>query len=417
MMKSAKMLGLGKGFGGLAVAGFVLATAILLGGWRKTEGDSADFRESATFDVVSADGAIHLLFGLPDEADGERLRFYYTRSADAGETWAEAAEVATDHALPGRHGRGNDPQLAVSGENAMAVWTARGGGPFGSGPLAAAVSRDGGRSWRVSAAPAYAGGGEKVGFRFPDLAACERGFHAAWIHAEGEERSLRYARLDFGKEEWTMPRVVDDDICACCWNTVKAGEDGAVYILYRDQDPSDMALAVSRDSGESWERRGAVGEFDWHFNGCPHVGGGLALGAENAEGEPELVASVWTGNGEVSGAYLFRSGDGGRSWGDRRDLAVESPGRNTDVDSAGDGRYFAVWDEAGEGTARVVFAAESADGEAWSAPLRVSESGGFATHPRVVVANGEAVAFWTAEDADGARRMMVRQLSVEEARK
>src|SRR5690606_2587896 len=138
----------------------------------------------------------------------ERLRFYYTRSADVGETWASAVEVATDHALPGRHGRGNDPRLAVAGENVMANWTARGGGPFGSGPLAAAVSRDGGKTWQASAAPANAGG-ESAGFRFPDLAASGRAFHAAWIHAEEEERSLRHARMDFGAENWTVPKILD----------------------------------------------------------------------------------------------------------------------------------------------------------------------------------------------------------------
>ena len=408
-MKNAKFWFSGKFFRWVSFGGLALAAVLLMSGWRGKAGESVDFRSATCFDVVAADGAIHLLFGIPDGAAEERLRFYYTRSVDAGETWSEATEVATDHALPGRHGRGNDPQLAVAGRNVMAIWTARGGGPFGSGPLGAAVSLDGGKTWRESAAPANAGAGGTIGFRFPDLAASGRAFHAAWIHAEGEERSLRHARLDFGKEKWTTPAIVDEDICACCWNTVKARENGTIYVLYRDQEPSDMALAISRDEGKSWERRGAVGEFDWHFNGCPHVGGGLSFGPKNANGEPTLVASVWTGNGEVSGAYLFRSVDGGRSWGNRRDMESNSPGRNTDVATGGNGDVFAVWDEAGDGVTRMVFAASSSDGgKTWGKAERISAVDAFATHPRIVASGEGAVMFWTGENAEGSPRLFVQ---------
>ena len=71
--------------------------------------------------------------------------------------------------------------------------------------------------------------------------------------------------------------MVDPSSCACCWNKMIAPQPGQVHVLYRDHGVRDMALASTRDTGEHWELKSPVGEFNWEFQGCPHVGGGIAV--------------------------------------------------------------------------------------------------------------------------------------------
>src|SRR6185503_6886022 len=135
--------------------------------------------------------------------------------------------------------------------------------------------------------------------------------------------------------------------------------------LYRDRDPRDMAVAVSEDGARSWERRGVAGAFGWKVEGCPHVGGGLAVlpssgAARTSGGAPAsaarassptsnrgagetLHALVWTGAPGKVGLYDVASRDGGRHWAEPRELGG-SGARHGDLAVTG-GRLVAAWDE------------------------------------------------------------------------
>jgi hypothetical protein len=392
----------------IARLGVVAASVSLLGALVFTTGcrqeEEPHFRFATCFDVVEEAGTIHLLYGLPGEGEDEALRFFYTRLEEGGQSWSEPVAIHTAHALPGRHHRGNDPQLAVAGDRLMAVWTAIGGGPWGSGPLATSLSSDGGRSWLPGPAPGEAPVSDEIGFRFPAVAAGADAFHAIWIHAEGEERSLRHARLAFGSGAWAPPSVIDPRICACCWNRLKVGGDGSLYALYRDQEPSDMGFAVSQDDGRTWETRGHAGSYDWRFEGCPHVGGGLAVAGGSVADSPVLLATVWTGHEGHHGAYILRSDDAGRSWEKTANPGGQVWGnRSTDVTFVSPGTAVAVWDEPGEEGERHVLLAHSSDsGLSWSKPGKVSPKGRYSTHPRVVASGGQALVFWSDQEPDGA---------------
>ncbi|MEX2381016.1 MAG: sialidase family protein [Opitutales bacterium] len=378
--------------------------------------EPADFRLASCFDVVATEERVHLLFGQPAGREGDDLAFFYTRSDNSGAAWSDPVRVFVDHAPPGRHGRGNDPRLAVSGDLLMAAWTARGEGPWGSGALAAGISSDGGKTWKAAPAPVAPGAGPEAGYRFPATAADEHAFHAVWIHAEGEERSLRYAQLPFGEDRWSEPVVIDPHICACCWNTLTISEDGALVALYRGQDPSDMGLAISRDRGGSWDVSGPVGAFDWDFNGCPHVGGGLAAGP-GAGGAMSILASVWTGHPEHAGGYLLRSEDSGRSWERTGELGRGSQkGRNTDL-AIGTGALATVaWDQPVEDeSGQAIFIATSDNaGSSWDVPLRLSPLNERATHPRVLVIGNRALVFWTGFAADNSTLLRMESITMAE---
>ena len=393
------------------------------------------FAGVSSFDVAESEGTVHVLFARPAGPESKDIPLFHIRSDDGGATWSEPARVATGHAPPPRLHRGDDPQIAAHGDMLMALWTARGDGPFGSGPLATALSDDGGRTWRAGPSPAarplpvqeqpavviptaapaspgakkpHAAKGTGPGYRFPATTGDRDGFHVVWIHAIGDERSLRHARLAPGTSAWSDPTVVDPKICACCWNELKPGPGGSLLALYRDQHPSDMMLARSRDAGRTWEQPTRVGGFDWHFEGCPHVGGGVAV-AQDARGG-NILTTVWTGKPQAAGAYLVATSPRGAAT--PVPLSAEpGAGRNTDVAILADGTAMAVWDQSAEG-GQAVYAKTSSDGADWLPAARLSPAGQNAAYPRVVATARRFVVLWTVYGPDGSLTMQTRSTAV-----
>ena len=394
------------------------------------------FSDVVACDVAESQGSIHLLLGTQSDAEQKNFTLTYTRSDDRGATWSAPTNIPTAHAPPARMHRGDDPQVAARGSHVMALWTVRGEGPYGSGPLATALSDDGGKTWRAGPAPAarplpleaiaarpaaatasatskksHESNGTGPGYRFPAATAGGDAFHVVWIHAVGEERSLRHARLPFDGSSWSQTTLVDSRVCACCWNELHVDRDGALAVLYRDQQPSDMSVAVSRDAGRTWQPAGRAGRFDWNFDGCPHVGGGVTTLAAARDVPPSLLATVWTGDGGSTGAYVLTGSRDG-NWSDPVPLTADgSRGRDTDVAALPDGRTAAaVWDQAvPEGGGQGVYAVFTADaGRSWSAPRRLSAPGENASYPRIVPAGNHFVTLWTCYAADGATTLRVR---------
>lgn len=398
---------------------------------------------------VHVNGAtVDAVLARVDRASGAVV-IEYRRSADGGETWTNPVRLDGLVTTPvGKMTRGNDPQIVSRGDAVLIMWTGAGKGPMGSGAMAGAFSSDGGKTWRAIA-DVTPGQGQAVGSRFPAIAADVQGFHVVWIHAQGEERSLRYSRASDPTKAWTTPEVIDPKICACCWNRIVATPDGKLATLYRGIDTNDMRLATSDDGGKTWTRRGTVGVFSWRFQGCPHVGGGLAMrpadsgadgrkSANGAEGRKadggaagrktaessgdgaasgnisgvasrgggamEIVAAVWTGQSGATGVYQLRSRDSGATWTKPARVETEGWSRHGDIAYVDANTVVVAWDQMMEGVS-AVFTSESRDGGAtWSSPRRLSATGKAATHPRVMAVNAQgstsARVFFTQRSAE-----------------
>jgi hypothetical protein len=392
------------------------------------------FPDVVACDVAESGGSIHLLLGKASDADDTGFTLTYTRSDDGGASWRRPTPVPTDHATPARMHRGDDPQIAANGLHVMALWTARGDGPYGSGPLATALSDDGGRTWRAGPAPsarplpadatpqkAHSAASASTrkpreatgpGYRFPAAAAGPGAFHVVWIHAAGDERSLRHAALPFGAASWSPAAVVDPHVCACCWNELTVGRDGTILALYRDQQPSDMSLSLSRDGGVTWQPAGRAGPFNWNFDGCPHVGGGIASAADTP-GTQATLATVWTGNAAATGAYVVAR-DGRGSWSSPAPLAAGGfKGRDTDIAALpGTSTAVAVWDQsAPEGGGQCVYSMTTTDGgRRWAPPHRLSSPGVNAAYPRVVPAGSRFIVLWTRYATEGSTDLQIMPL-------
>jgi hypothetical protein len=344
----------------------------------------------SSMDVYADGDVVHLLLARRD--DNQPPMMQYVRSTDAGEIWSEPVIVGKDQPAPEPAHRGADVQVAASGQNLVACWTIGSDTDrFGRGALATAYSKDGGKTW--SAGPNPADDGSAAGHAFIDLAADSDGsFHVVWIDGRDGSagKGLRYARSTDGGASWSANVTLDPETCECCWNTIKCSRSGQVFVLYRDADPRDMAIVSSPDSGKSWTTPVTVGAFGWKVNGCPHVGGGLAIDDVSSG----VYASVWTAKDQkTTGAYFLASHDGGKIWSEPMKLG-DSTSWHSDL-ACDQKRIVAVWDAMVD-SAMAVFSNTSDDGgKSWTAMRRLSERDVSATHPRIVHTSRGFLVIWT----------------------
>jgi len=318
------------------------------------------------FDVYADRGRLHRLEG----GSGHGVELKYRRSDDGGKSWT--APVRVDGGRPAYHFGAGDARVAAFGDEVFALWALPGKGPHGSGPLAAARSTDGGKTWSPASSPSE---GSDFGRRFPALAVSSGAVVAVWLDRKANSKVLASRSTD-GARTWSAPATLDPDACECCWNAALAPGDGAVYALYRGKNPRDMDMVVSRDGGRTWGKPSVAGPFGWGFNGCPHVGGALASTGKG------VSVLVWTGKDDAAGLYVFPS-------------SVKLGGadaKHADLTSSGSA-LAAAWDEDGR-----IWGAVSADGKTWSKPAALSAERSSASHPRVAAAGKTFRVFWVEKD-------------------
>ncbi len=357
-----------------------------------------------SLDVYADGNQLHLLtVRRTDEASPPVAE--YVRSTDGGETWSAPVSVAhPDLPPPVGARRGMDVQLVAAGEKVLAAWTIYNAEHrFGRGRIATAISADGGKSWRPGSNPAD--DQSEGDHAFLDLAADSQGvFHAAWLDSRSGRKGLIYAQSADGGATWSRNVVLDGESCECCWNAITT-IGRRVLVLYRDKGPDrlapaeaaeprapkrDMAVIASPDGGKTWGTPVSVGDFNWQFDGCPHVGGAIA--ASTTGDTTRFFATVWTGKAEQSGAYVLSSAET-QVWNAPVKLGQNS--MRSDIAIAADGRVAAVWDAMVEGKAGV-FAAVSADGgKTWLPPQRLGDPAANATYPRLTATKTGFRAIWT----------------------
>lgn len=352
-----------------------------------------------SFDVEARGSTVHLLYTAPGRSE-HYSGIYFIRSIDGGETWS--APVAADEGSNPTHHPSytNAPQVASHGDRMVAVWTTKGTGFMGRGPMASACSKDAGSTWDPGPRPWKTD--DLGGQAFLDLAADDEGvFHLVWLGKRSDDqklKSLMYAKSVDDGATWSEPLDVDDATCECCWNRLSLDSGGNLYTIYRDIDPRDMSAAKIERDGSEWNSLGRVGAFDWQFNGCPHVGGDLVAWPNDTS--TSLHAMVWTGKDESEGVYYVRSLDDGANW--EAPQRVGEMSKFPDIAGSAAGVLARVWDTADEGIVYVSLSCD--DGSTWSDALALSNPDDRSDHPSVVAVGDEFRIFWSEDGGeDGAR--------------
>lgn len=342
-------------------------------------------------DVKQVDNTIHLLLG---KVINGKHSLWYQATNDQGQTWSSAVETTAGMDITAKFHRGNDARLAVQGDNIVAVWMSRvEGAPHNAGPMMSVRSDDAGQTWQKSTMPADWDGPH--GFFAMD--GNDEQINLVWFDSREQvskgSQGLRYTSSIDGGVTWLENQTLDEQTCSCCWNT--AHFDGEqFYVLYRDKQPSDMALGKVNKQHQ-WQRLSTVGAFNWDFQGCPHIGGALAFDGNNNQ----VHATVSTGLESKAGLYYLNSSDKGMNWqvptqlGD--DLAVHS-----DLALSNTGTLLAAWDQITEHGFEVVYALSQDQGQTWSNQALISTPGQRASHPRVVAVANTFLVLWTENSAE-----------------
>jgi hypothetical protein len=380
--------------GGLAVLGFAAIASANTP--QKKERSKPEVKGVRSLEVFADGDRLHMLLGESEDPSSVPVLSHRT-SSDGGETWSTPVPVSVGAAAPHGLHRGSDARIAARGNYLVAAWTTAGSDAWGSGPITIVTSSDGGLHWKAAPNPADDGLTDGHNFLALNVDASGR-FHLAWLDKRDGDRGLRYSLSNDGGQHWEVNRTAAPKTCECCWNSIVPLASGDVAILFRDRSPRDMKVVTSRGR-EGWNASVPVGNFNWQFNACPHVGGALVRRA-TPNGE-QLHAAVWTGATDASGLYHLRSDDGGATWSAPHKMNVPLAWHPA-LAVHSEGRMAAVWDTMAA-VAPETWAAISDDGGVtWGAPIRLSESEAPAAHPRVVPIQKGFRAFWTEERPPGA---------------
>ena len=342
-------------------------------------------------DIVNYDNRLHLLTGKNKQGNKS---LWYQYSTDGGETWSSEENVLNDEKISAKMTRGNDAQISAQGKNIVITWTKHDKSTrFHAGAMLAARSVDEGKNWQYSETPPD---WKKGPHGYIDMTADSNAMHAVWLDSRSgssgvkASQGLRHARSLDGGLSWQKNNTLDELTCSCCWNTIKANADKA-YVLYRDKQPSDLSIGVINQQ-QKWQRLNHVGAFDWQFDGCPHIGGGLDF--QTIAGNTRQHAVVGTGHQQYLGIHYLYSDDAGKNWSSTKQLGDESA-IHADIAAHNNGRVVAVWDMMGE-DGLAIFMSESKDqGSNWSEPKQISTAGLRATHPRIVKTKTGFLSLWT----------------------
>lgn len=344
-------------------------------------------------DIKFINNTVHLLLG---EIRQDQQHLWYKTSADQGETWSQPVNAFKGLDLKARMHRGTDARFALQGDNIVAVWTSlKEGAPHNSGPMTSVRSSDRGQSWQVSSMPADWDGSH--GFFAMD--GNDERISLAWLDSREQigkgTQGLRFTTSVDGGVSWMKNQTLDPQTCACCWNTARFNDTGELYILYRDKKPSDMALGRV-DKQQQWQRLNTVGAFNWDFDGCPHIGGGLAID----EKQDQLHATVGTGLEEKAGIYYLNSVNQGENWTDPVQLGDDSA-VHSDIAVADNGQLLATWDHLTEFGFQIVYASSVDQGLTWTTSTAISDADKPSSHPRVIAMKDSFLIVWTESDAKG----------------
>jgi hypothetical protein len=304
--------------------------------------------------------------------------------------------------------RGDPPTVVLAPDGTIYVgWTARVGGAPHATALELSASHDGGHTFD---APVQINDDTKPGAHgMHSLAIGADGrVYVAWLderdadapmqhmepmeggkHKEGN-RELFFASSADGGRTFSANRLVAREACPCCKTALAVGQDGRVYVSWRQVLPGEfrhIAVASTTDAGQTFSPPVVVSDDRWQIAGCPVSGSALSVAADGA------LRVLWyaAGEGAPAGLYLSESRDGGRTFAPRAPF-VERSGSNTPIIVRGDAGDAVVWEDQSAGSPRIATA--SLDAQAQTA-ARSGVLAGAGESPAASAAGGRTFVAYT----------------------
>lgn len=369
---------------------------------------SAEKTEAAEPSAASAhDGTVYVAWV---EHRGKEADVWLAHFDGEGRRLGEPARV-NPNAGEATAWRGDPPTIAVAHDGTVYVgWTARDETAPHASRLYLSASRDGGRGF---AAPTKVNDEAKPGVHgMHSLAVSADGrVYVAWLderdiepvqadaskapshmHTESN-RFVYFASSSDGGRTFSPNRRVAGEVCPCCKTSLAVGEDGRVYVSWRQVLPGNfrhVAVASSNDGGQTISSPVVVSDDRWEIQACPVSGPALL-----AAGGSLRVLWYTAGEAGMPGFYWSESVDGGHTFSPRKVLA-ETSGRGTPALLKSEGGLSAVW-EGSDGAAPAAFRARL-DGDGSAAAAVVATGGEL---PAAAETAGQLFVAYVAKDGEG----------------
>jgi hypothetical protein len=311
--------------------------------------------------------------------------------------------------LGGIEPHGEAPPVITSGGAGVvyALYTVgrEGEGRFPKSALRFARSEDAGATWSV---PVSVNEGEAFGsHNFHSLLAGPDGrVYAAWLsNVRGASAVWLRASRDGGRT-WDGARAIHDaPTCPCCRTALALDADGTLYAAWRkifDGDVRDIAVIASRDGGATWAGPVKPRDDGWVFDGCPHAGPSMRVGADGA-----VHIAWWTGKGGEAGVWYARSNDHGTTWQAQPiDTAARSAPAHVQLALSSEGTVVVVWDDGKSARPGILLRASTDGGEHFGRLLTLSDGQTAASYP-VLAIHGDSLTVAWSQTADSAYRAMM----------
>lgn len=263
---------------------------------------SARFAKVALDPVSSA--TTYLLTIAGPEHDS---RLVLMMSPDGGDTYAAPVAVSAFGQRADSHGE--DAPSLVLRDNILAAWDQDGDIRFGRS-LTFGASFEKPVPIRDRQGPFFSG--------YVSVAAAPNGdLYAVWLDTRDSKQpydtfSVYIARSkDHGKTFGRNVRVALA-VCECCHPGIAFGPQGEVMVFYRAKFPGnvrDMAVAISRDHGDTFDPPNHFAGENWKLDGCPDSGVTTARSGSR-------IYAAWLSepSAERAGILLAWTDDGGRTW-------------------------------------------------------------------------------------------------------
>lgn len=243
------------------------------------------------------------------EKQGEKASFFYSVSADGGQTFSDKIRVPV---LPGVsvHAEGMPKVAFKSDGTVLALFEVK--KPTADAPRASDLlfmtSKDGGKTW-TDARPVHRDATPGKGHSFADVQRLPSGeLGIVWLDEKMkkyEGRSVKFVQT--GPGGFSPEIVLDSNACQCCRTTLAHDAQGRIFVAYRDLLPDgsrDVSYVVSGDGGRSFGPPQRVYADNWKIQACPHSGPQFAA-------TPTGMQITWySGVDGSAGVRLARLDDG-----------------------------------------------------------------------------------------------------------
>ena len=200
------------------------------------------------------------------------------------------------------------------------------------------------------------------------------------------QKSALYYAADGAPE-----RELFKGVCYCCKTAIAAGPKGEIYAAWRHVfagNMRDMGFTMSRDGGRTFSPLVRVNQDGWSIAGCPDDGPAMAVDAKG------VVHLVWPTVKNEQGVILYASSADGRAF--TTPVRIPTLGgpkaSHPQIAISGSGRIFVAWDEVRGGVRRAAIA--PLDG---STPAQMI--GDATSYPVMAASPAGLIAAWTAGTA------------------